>query len=188
MLGGYECVIHVYILQRKTKKQTCCLHIPFLAGFFEEKFQLIIDLRNLGGCVGLQCCYQFALKFRFPLITFSLVNRFTSYSQTLLLRSRPFHQHAVCSIVTFSLVDRFTHTQNCFVRDLYTDMPHCDLQMTLTLNHLNYFLLTKDLAMYFFNMSIQDFLGFRFFAPQSTDADIDNQGFTIGPLFPSMPS
>ena len=67
-------------------------------------------------------------------------------------------------------------------------MPHCDLQMTLTLNHLNYVLLTKDLDMFFFNMSIQDFLGFRLFAPKSTDADIDNQGFTIGPLFPSKPS
>ena len=36
---------------------------------------------------------QFALKFGFPLITFSLVNWFTSYLQTLLLRSRPFHLH-----------------------------------------------------------------------------------------------
>ena len=23
----------------------------------------------------------------------------------------------------------YTHTQRCFGRDLYTDMPHCDLQM-----------------------------------------------------------
>ena len=30
------------------------------------------------------------------------------------------------SVITFSLVDRFTHTQCCFGRDLYTDMPHCD--------------------------------------------------------------
>ena len=181
-------MIPLYTFCSVRQKNNMLLAYIIFSQIFRRKIQLIIYLRNLGGWVGLQCCYQFALKFRFPLITFSLVNRFTSCSHTMLLRSRPFHQHAVCSIVTFSLVDRFTHTQNCFVRDLYTDMPHCDLQMTLTLNHLNYFLLTKDLAMYFFNMSIQDFLGFRFFAPQSTDADIDNQGFTIGPLFPSMPS
>ena len=112
----------------RQKKHLLLAYIIF-SQIFRRKIQLIIYLRNLGGWVGLQCCYQFALKFRFPLITFSLVNRFTSCSHTMLLRSRPFHQHAVCSIVTFSLVDRFTHTQNCFVRDLYTDMPHCDLQM-----------------------------------------------------------
>ena len=37
---------------------------------------------------------QFALKFRFPLITFSLGDQFISYSHTLLLRSLPFQKHA----------------------------------------------------------------------------------------------
>jgi len=56
------------------------------------------------------------LKFRFPLITLSLVNRFTSYSHTLLLRSRPFHH-------------RELDLQMTLIFNLYTDMPHCDLQM-----------------------------------------------------------
>ena len=38
----------------------------------------------------------------------------------------------------------------------------------------------KDLAMYYFNMSI--------FERQSTDANIDHQDYTIGPLFPAKPS
>ena len=37
--------------------------------------------------------YHFALKFWISVITLSLVNGFTSYSHTMLLRSRPFHQH-----------------------------------------------------------------------------------------------
>ena len=70
---------------------------------------------------------QFA--FHFPLISFSLVSWFTSYSQTLLLRPRPFHKHASLwhwhltlffnnfyhfvlkfgiSIITLSLVNGFT--------------------------------------------------------------------------------
>jgi len=32
-----------------------------------------------------------------------------------------------------------THTQCCFCRDLYTDVPHCDLQMV----GKHYFLLKK---------------------------------------------
>ena len=57
-------------------------------------------------------------------ITLSLVNGFTSYSHTMLLRSRPFHQH-----VAFDLQMTLIFNVVCFVQDLYTDMPHCDLQM-----------------------------------------------------------
>jgi len=44
-------------------------------------------LENLSGRASVQRRKQFVLKFRFPLITFSLVNQFTSYTHTLLLRS-----------------------------------------------------------------------------------------------------
>ena len=57
--------------------------ICFLARFFRRNistYRLVKPGRRLSGWG------QFELKFRFPLITFSLVNRFTSYSHTLLLR------------------------------------------------------------------------------------------------------
>jgi len=40
----------------------------------------------------LEQLYRFALKFWISEMTLSLVNGFTSYSHTMLLRSRPFHQ------------------------------------------------------------------------------------------------
>ena len=36
-----------------------------------------------------------------------------------------------------------THTQCCLGQDLFTNMSHCDLQMTFTLSHLNHFYLQR---------------------------------------------
>ena len=145
---------------------------------------------------------SFALKFWFPLITFSLVNRFTSLSHELLLIGiRPFHQHValwpsddldiqhcsltICVKVLFFSYNLFiswqiyTHTMLLWSRPLHwcaTLWPLNDLDN----KPLKPFFTYKDVAMSFFNMSI--------FERQSTDADIDNQGFTICPLFPSKPS
>ena len=143
------------------------------------------------------------VKVSFPLITFSLVNRFISYSHTLLLRSRPFQQHRPwpsddldiqhCSLTICVKVLFFSY--NLFIScQIYFILSHIvALVETFTLRHatlrslndvdfepLRPFFTYKDLAMYFFNVSI--------FEWQSTDADIDNQDFTIGPLFPSKPS
>ena len=85
--------------------------------------------------------YHFALKFCFSVITLSLVNGFTSYSHTMLLRSSSLHQHVVSwpwpledldfqhcslticfSVITFSLVYRFTsysHTMLLWSRLLH---------------------------------------------------------------------
>jgi len=43
--------------------------------------------------IGIYQLYHFALKFWISVITLSLVNGFTSYSHTMLLRSRPFQLH-----------------------------------------------------------------------------------------------
>ena len=54
----------------------------FSRRYFEENFGLYIDESGQ------------ALTFCFPLVTLSLVHRFTLYSHTLLLRSWPFYKHA----------------------------------------------------------------------------------------------
>jgi len=56
--------------------------------------------------------------FWISVITLSLVDGFTSYSHTMLLRSRPFHQHKA-----FDLQMTLIFNVVCFVQDLYTDMP-----------------------------------------------------------------
>ena len=106
--------------------------------------------RNLRDRLAVGRAASFALRFAFSVITFSLVNRFISYSHTVLLRSRPFQQHVALtfnrpcfqhcffkqfvlkfsfSVITFSLVDRFTSYSHIMLlcTDMYTDMPHCDL-------------------------------------------------------------
>ena len=83
-----------------------CLVLTYDDAFviFRRRFRLICWWICPGGwagdsrtveCAGVRHCKQFALTFRFPLIMLSLVNRFTSYSHKLLLRSTTFHKHAL---------------------------------------------------------------------------------------------
>ena len=72
------------------QSECVCLHktvnMVVFSRIFLRKFRLI-DWWNPGG--GRPVSLTVYVKVSFPLITFSLVNGFTSYSHTLLLRSRP---------------------------------------------------------------------------------------------------
>ena len=138
--------------------------------------------------------------FRFPLITFSLFNRFTSYSHTMLLRSRPFHHH-VASWPWLS-------------DDL--DIQHCSSTICVLFFSYNlfirwqiYFILTHNVALVETFTLICHIVTFKRPCHWATltilylkgpchvlfqhehfwkTIQTENQSFTIGPLFRSKPS
>jgi len=85
-------IVHSYIVNTCYSVFVGVLHVFFYRFKLMCLVSWLIDWWNPDGHLAL---LTICLKVSLSSNNLSLVNRFTSYSQTMLLKSRPFHQHSV---------------------------------------------------------------------------------------------